>query len=185
MGETSARNLVEAIERSKDTTLARLVHGLGIPHVGEHVASLLADEFGDVDALEEADEDALLQVREIGPETAREVRAFFQLRANRRIIARLLEAGVRPRAQRRRRSGELQGKTFVLTGALSVPRDAAVRRIEERGGKVTGSVSGKTDFVVAGEEPGSKVDKARKLGVRILDEKELERLLDGSGAERR
>ncbi len=185
MGETSARNLVEAIERSKDTTLARLVHGLGIPHVGEHVASLLADEFGDVDALEQADEDALLQVREIGPETAREVRAFFQLPANRRIIARLLEAGVRPRAQRRRRSGELQGKTFVLTGALSVPRDAAVRRIEERGGKVTGSVSGKTDFVVAGEEPGSKVDKARKLGVRILDERELERLLDGSGAERR
>jgi DNA ligase (NAD+) len=185
MGEKSARNLIGAIERSKDTTLARLVYGLGIPHVGEHVASLLADEFGDIHALEAADEEALRQVREIGPETAREVRAFFHLPANRGIIARLLEAGVRPRSRRRRRSGELQGKTFVLTGALSVPRDAAVRRIEERGGKVTGSVSGKTDFVVAGEGPGSKLEKARKLGVKIVDEKELDRLLEGQAAQGR
>jgi DNA ligase (NAD+) len=144
------------------------------------MARLLATEFGGIEALQDADEEALLAVREIGPETAREVHAFFHLRQNRDVIRRLLEAGVRyERVSRRKREGPLSGKTFVLTGALSVPRDEATRRIEAEGGKVTSSISKKTDYVVVGDNAGSKLDKARKLGVEILDEKDLEKLLAG------
>jgi DNA ligase (NAD+) len=180
MGEKSAQNLLDNIARSKNTTLARLIYGLGIPQVGEHLAAVLAEAFGSIEALQNAGEDSLLTVREVGPETAREIRAFFGDRANRAIVARLLRSGVTPVVERRRRAGALAGKTFVLTGTLSIPRAEAVRRIEERGGKVTGSVSAKTDYVVAGGEPGSKLNKAKKLGVKILDEKELERLLGGA-----
>ncbi len=178
MGEKSAANLVAAIERSKDTTLARLINGLGIPQVGEHVAALLAAEFGSIEALAQADEDALLSVREIGPETAREVHAFFAVPQNRRIIERLLAAGLHyPAPGPARREGPLAGKTFVITGTLSIARDETIRRIEAKGGKVSASVSKKTDFVVAGDDPGSKIDKARKLGITVLDEDELNRLL--------
>jgi DNA ligase (NAD+) len=180
MGKKSAANLVAAIEGSKKTTLARLLNGLGIPQVGEHTAEVLAAEFGDLQALENADVERLQTVREIGPETAREIRAFFDLAENRRVIRDLLAAGVAPRAEQvKKRDGHLAGKTFVLTGALSIARDEAIRRIESEGGKVTGSVSRKTDYVVAGEDPGSKLDQARKLGVEILDEKALDRLLSG------
>ena len=115
----SAGNLVAAIQASKRPTLARFIHGLGIPQVGEHVAELLADHFGSLDALATADADALMGVREIGPETAREVRAFFQLPQNQQTLARLQQAGVEPQAApRRARGGPLRGKTFVLTGTL-------------------------------------------------------------------
>jgi DNA ligase (NAD+) len=180
MGKKSAENRVANIGRSKETTLARLILGLGIPHVGEHVAALLAAEFGDFDALEAADEERLQAVREIGPEIAREVRAFFAVEENRAVIARLLRAGVRWEAPARKRSeGRVSGKTFVITGTLSRARDAIIADIESEGGRVTGSVSRSTDFLVAGEDAGSKLDKARKLEVRVLDEGELRRLLAG------
>jgi DNA ligase (NAD+) len=177
MADKSAHNILDAIAGSKHTTLARFINGLGIPQVGEHMAGVLAAHFGSVQALEDASEAALLEIREVGPETAREIRAFFDLEQNRTIIERLLRAGVRPEAPRRQRSGTLSGKTFVLTGALSRPRDDVARAIEAHGGKVTSSVSKNTDYVVIGEEPGSKLDKARKLGVTTLDEAALQRLL--------
>jgi DNA ligase (NAD+) len=182
MAEKSAQNLLLAIEQSKTTTLARLIHGMGIPQVGEHVASLLAEEFGSVEALRNAAEEELVAVREIGPETAREIGAFFALEQNSDVIDRLLAAGVRPtQAPRRRSDGPLVGKTCVLTGALSVPRDQVARRIEAAGGKVTSSVSKKTDFVVVGRDPGSKAEKAKRLGIEIIEEDGLDAFLGGAG----
>lgn len=183
MGVKSARNLVEAIEASKRTSLARLIHGLGIRQVGEHVSRILAEEFGSIDALLEVDADALLEVREIGPETAKEVVEFFHADQNRAVLARLAEAGVRPTAPaRRREDGPLTGKVFVLTGALSIARDQATRQITAAGGKVTSSVSKKTDYVVAGADAGSKLAKAERLGVEVLDEAGFQRLLGGEAA---
>jgi len=181
MAEKSAHNLLRAIEESKKTTLARLVHGLGIPQVGEHVAALLAEEFGSIEALRSAGEEELIAVREIGPETAREIGAFFALEQNREVIDRLFAAGVRPtQAPRRKAEGPLLGKACVLTGALSMPRDQVARRIEAAGGVVTSSVSKKTDLVVVGRDPGSKAEKAKRLGIEIIDENGLDAVLGGS-----
>jgi DNA ligase (NAD+) len=179
MGEKSAGNLLAEIERSKRTTLARFLFALGIPQVGEHLGQVLAQEFGSVEALAEASEERLLAVHEVGPETARQIRAFFQLKQNRKVIERLLEAGVRPVAEQRPVGGALEGKTLVLTGTLSIARNEAARRITAAGGRVVGSVSSQTDYVVAGQEPGSKLAKARKLGVKVLDEAGLDKLLAG------
>jgi DNA ligase (NAD+) len=173
LGAKSAQNLLANIEGSKRTTLARFIHALGIPQVGEHMAQVLADHFGSIEAVEDAGEDELLAVREVGPETAHEIRAFFGLEQNRDVIARLLKAGVQPRGERRARSGALAGKTFVLTGALSVPRDDIARMITAHGGRVTASVSKSTDYVVAGTDPGSKLEKAKRLGLEIIDEQTL------------
>ena len=180
MADKSAQNILDAIAGSKRTTLARFINGLGIPQVGEHMAAVLAEHFGDIKALERASEEDLLAVREVGPETAREIRAFFGVQQNRAVIERLLHAGVRPVAETRARSGKLAGKTFVLTGALSAPRDAVAKEIEAHGGRVTSSVSKNTDYVVAGAEPGTKLDKARKLGVTTLNEPQLRALLKDS-----
>jgi len=177
LGDKSAQNLLDNIAASKHTSLARFLNGLGIPQVGEHMAEVLADHFGSVEALENASEEELLEVREVGPETARELRAFFHLAQNREVIARLLQAGVRPRGERRSRSGTLAGKTFVLTGALSVPRDEVARLIAAHGGRVTSNVSKSTDYVVVGDEPGAKLDKAKRLGVQVLDEPALRQML--------
>ncbi|MBI1813983.1 MAG: NAD-dependent DNA ligase LigA [Deltaproteobacteria bacterium] len=177
MADKSAQNIVDAIAGSKRTTLARFINGLGIPQVGEHMAAVLAEQFGSIDALQSATEEELLAVRDIGPETAREIRAFFDQKDNRTVIARLTRAGIRPTVERRTRGDKLAGKTFVLTGALSMPRDEVVRLIEAQGGKITGSVSKKTDYVVVGDEPGSKFDKAKQLGVRTLDERGLRALV--------
>ncbi len=180
MGAKSASNLLSAIEASKSASLARLIHGLGVPQVGEHVAALLAEEFGSLDALAAADEDMLVEVREIGPQTAHEVVAFFAAAANRRVLERLAAAGLRPTAERRRRTdGPLSGKTVVLTGVLSIPRGTAARAIAAAGGKVTSSVSKKTDYVVAGRDAGSKLDKAQRLDVEVLDEEGLCEILGG------
>jgi DNA ligase (NAD+) len=178
MADKSAQNIIDAIEGSKRTTLARFINGLGIPQVGEHMAAVLAEHFGSIEALSNASEEDLLEIREVGPETAREIRAFFSVKQNREVIARLLKAGIQPSVERRARSGKLAGKTFVLTGALSVPRDEVARQIGAHGGRVTSSVSKSTDYVVVGDEPGSKLDKARKLGVKTIDEKQLRRLLN-------
>ena len=178
MADKSAQNILDAIAGSKHTTLARFINGLGIPQVGEHMAEVLAEHFGSIEALEQASEEELLAVRDVGPETAREIRAFFALKQNQAVIKRLVATGVHPTVERRARTGTLAGKTFVLTGALSVPRDQVARNIEAHGGRVTSSVSKNTDYVVVGEEAGSKLDKARKLGITTLDEPALRRLLN-------
>jgi len=180
MGDKSAQNIVDAIAGSKRTSLPRLLYGLGIPQVGEHMAALLAEHFGSIDALRHANEEELLSIREVGPETAREIGAFFAQPQNRAVIERLKRAGINPVAERRQRPGKLAGKTFVLTGALSVPRDQLAREIEAHGGRISGSVSKRTDYVVVGEDPGSKLDKARELGIKTIKEDQLRKLLGES-----
>jgi len=179
MGEKSAQNLLHEIERSKSTTLARFIFALGIPQVGEHLGDVLAREFGSIESLEKASEERLLGIHEVGPETARQIRAFFALEQNRQVVQRLLRAGIHPSAERHAAGGVLEGKVVVLTGTLSIPRNEAVRRITAAGGRVTGSVSAQTDYVVAGKDPGSKLEKAKKLGVVVLDEEGLDKLLRG------
>jgi DNA ligase (NAD+) len=176
--EKAAQNIVAALERSKQTTLRRFVFALAIPQVGEATAATLARHFGDVGKLMDASEDALLAVRDIGPETAREIRAWTQEPQNRRVVERLLAAGVRPEPEQVDARGPLAGRTVVLTGGLArLSRDEAKAEIERRGGKVSGSVSRKTDLVVAGEDAGTKLGKARELGVRIVGEEEFLALL--------
>lgn len=182
MGEKSAANVVEALARSKETTLARFLFALGIRDVGESTAEALARHFRALDALRAATAADIEQVPDIGPITAGHVHAFFAEKRNARVIDSLVRLGVhwpeirRPAA----RSDALGGKTFVLTGALtSMSRDDAGDRIRELGGKVSGSVSKKTDYVVVGAEPGSKLRKATELGVRILDEQEFLKMIGG------
>jgi len=178
--EKAAQNMVASLERSKATTLRRLLFALGIPQVGEATAATLARHFGDLARFMGASEDDLLAVKDVGPETAREIRAWTQEPQNRRLVERLLAAGVRPGAETLDARGPLAGKTVVLTGGLAkLSRDEAKAEIERRGGKVSGSVSRKTDLVVAGEEAGSKLAKARELGVKIVDEAEFLTLLGG------
>ena len=180
MGEKSAANLAAALERSKATTLRRLLHGLGIPQVGEATAAALARHFGDVRRLLAASEDELQAVRDVGPEVAREIRAWTTEPQNVDAVERLLAAGVVPAPEEVAAGGWLAGKTVVLTGTLArQTREDAKAAIERRGGKVSGSVSRKTDLVVAGEDAGSKLKKARELGVRVVAEDELERILAG------
>ncbi|MEW5888067.1 MAG: NAD-dependent DNA ligase LigA [Pseudomonadota bacterium] len=182
MGEKSAGNLLAAIEQSKKTTLARFIYALGIRNVGEATARDLARHFGGMDALMNADEQALLEVPDVGPVVAASIHEFFREPHNREVIEQLRAAGVHwqesePAARAR---GRLAGKTFVLTGTLpSLSREQATALIEAEGGKVSGSVSRKTDYVVAGADPGSKLAKANELGVTIVDEEGLMRLLKG------
>ncbi|MFW6153771.1 MAG: NAD-dependent DNA ligase LigA [Planctomycetota bacterium] len=180
MGEQSARNVVDAIAASKDRGLARVLAGLGIRHVGGRAAEVLAETFGDVDALAEASEEALLAVPEIGQIIAASIRRFFAGETGRDTVERLKAVGVRITADRHVAGGPapLAGKTVVVTGTLSnLTRAAATAAIKAAGGRVASSVSAKTDFVVAGDAPGSKADKARALGLEIIDEAELLRRL--------
>ncbi|MDS4027655.1 MAG: NAD-dependent DNA ligase LigA [Candidatus Contendobacter sp.] len=182
MGTRSAAKLVEALERGKHTTLARFLYALGIREVGEATALILADHFGALDVLMTADEGQLRQVPDVGPVVAAAIRAFFQEPHNQQVIARLRAAGVVwPETEVKRVVEQpLAGKTFVLTGTLeSLTRDQASDRLRALGARVSGSVSRKTDYVVAGHEAGSKLDKARELGVTVLDEAGLWALLEG------
>ncbi|MGA9273974.1 MAG: NAD-dependent DNA ligase LigA [Candidatus Cybelea sp.] len=179
-GKKSIENLLHNIERSKGRGLARLLYGLGIRFVGTQTATILAGDFGTIDAIADAGEAELQRSDGIGPEVAGSVALFFKQRANHEMIDRLKRAGVEMTAPKRARAadGKVAGKTFVLTGALpSLTRDDATDLIVGAGGKVTGSVSKKTDYVIAGEEPGSKLTKAEQLGVEILDEAGLRKLL--------
>ncbi len=181
MGGKSAQNVVEAIERSKHTTLARLIFALGIRNVGEATAKDLARHFGSIEALMGADAEALQRVPDVGPVVAESIAGFFAEAHNREVIAGLLHAGVRGAVEARPGAARavLQGLTFVLTGTLpSLTREEAGALIEAAGGKVSGSVSMKTAYVVAGEDAGSKLDKASALGVEIIDEAALRRLLE-------
>ena len=179
-GEKTISNLLRNIEASKKRGLARLLTGLGIRFVGTQTAQILADDFGTIEAIEEASTDELKQSEGIGPEVASSVHLFFQQHANREMIERLRKAGVVMSAPKRAKAanGKFAGKTFVLTGTLpNMTRDEAGQLIAEAGGKVTGSVSKKTDYVVAGSEAGSKLTKAQQLGITIIDEDGLRDLL--------
>ncbi len=180
MAEKSAANLLAAIEHSKATTLARFVYALGIRNVGEATAKDLARHFGSLEKLMQADAAALEMVGDVGPVVAASIRRFFEEPHNVEVIGKLLAAGVRPAAEAGRAAHlPLAGKTFVLTGTLpTLSRERAKELIEAAGGKVAGSVSKKTDYVVAGVDPGSKFDKAQELGVTILDETQLKEVLE-------
>lgn len=185
MADKSATNLVEAIQKSRHTTLARFIFALGIRNVGEATAADLARHFGGIDALVQADADALQRVPDVGPVVARSIAGFFAEPHNRAVVAALRQAGVQfeeSAALKVNVEGPVFGRTFVLTGALAgLTRDEAARRIRDCGGKVTGSVSKKTDYLVAGSDPGGKHAKALELGVEILDESGLLKLLRESG----
>jgi DNA ligase (NAD+) len=174
MGKKSAEKLVKQIDGSRSNDPWHLLYGLGIRYVGERVAQVLVGAFGSVAALEEASVEQLQAVNEIGPVVAASVREYFDEPRNRELVARLREAGVKTvgkKAPAAETGGALAGKAFVLTGTLdAMSRDAAAAAIEALGGKVTGSVSRKTSYVVVGADPGSKLEKARELGVTILDE---------------
>ena len=172
--EKSAQALLGEIERSKSAGLARVLMGLGIRFVGERTAQLLAEEFGSMEALMAASAEELERVEEVGPRISESILAFFARPANVHLVESLKAAGIDMTAEKKQRSAELAGMTFVLTGTLpTLTRDEAKQRIEAAGGKVSGSVSKKTSYVVAGEEAGSKFDKARELGIPVLDEAAL------------
>ena len=181
MGEKLAGNLLAAIEKSKNRDLARFIYALGIRHVGEHTAKLLAAAFGSVENLASATTEELLTIREVGPQVSQSIRSFFANQQNREVITRLLAAGVTPLTTNKQVGGRFTGKSFVFTGALSrFTRDEARALIEREGGHAAGSVSKKTDYVVAGSDTGSKLDKARNLGVAVLTEEEFTALVEGA-----
>jgi DNA ligase (NAD+) len=177
MGDKSAQNILDEIEDSKKLPLDRVIYGLGIRFVGERTAQFLAEHFGSMEALEQASVEELQNVDEVGPRIAESIAEFFSIPANRKLVERLREAKLTLTGKKKQRGTKLAGKTFVLTGTLPrFTRDEAKKMIEDAGGKVTGSVSKKTDYVVAGSDAGSKLDKARELGVAVIDEKQMEEL---------
>jgi len=174
MGDKLSENLLAAIENSKTRELSRFIFALGIRNVGEHTAKLLANAFGSVENLAQATEEELTSIREIGPQVAESITDFFKNQENQEIIRRLLAAGVTPSVEEKRLGGRFTGKTFVFTGTLTrFTRDDAKKIVELEGGHAAGSVSKKTDYVVAGSEAGSKLEKARQLGVPVLTEDEF------------
>ncbi len=178
MGDKSAQNVLDEIEASKKLPLERVIFGLGIRFVGERTAQFLAEHFGSMEALEQAGLEELQNVNEVGPRIAESIVEFFRIPANGKLVERLREAGLTLAGQKKQRGTRLAGKTFVLTGTLTkYSRDQAKKKIEDAGGRVAGSVSKKTDYVVAGSDAGSKLDKARELGVPVIGEKEMEELL--------
>ena len=183
LGERSARRILDGLSRSKNLPLGRLVFGLGIRHVGDRTAALLAEHFRGLDAIASASTEELEQVEEVGPRIAESIRNFFGAGMNRDLIERLRGHGLRFQEEAKREDQEphpLAGKVFVLTGTLDgMTRDEAKARILAAGGKVSGSVSRKTDYVVAGDKPGSKMDKARALGVAVINRDGFEKLTAG------
>ena len=181
MGPKSAENLMREIENSKRADLDRLIFALGIPFVGERTAQLLAEHFGSLQALSKASREELEEVSEVGPKVSESIARFFAEKRNREVLEKLKRAGVRTEQPKKARAAgprPLANRTFVLTGTLpTLSRDEATRLIEDAGGRVTSSVSKKTGYLVVGAEPGSKLDKAKSLGVKTLDEAELLKLL--------
>jgi len=180
LGPKAIKTLIEQIENSKESGLARVLMGLGIRFVGERTAELLAQEFGSMEALMAASAEELERVEEVGPRISQAILEFFADKENRNLVKRLADAGVDMTAEKKQRTAQLAGLTFVLTGTLpTMTRDEAKEKIEAAGGKTAGSVSKKTSYVVAGEEAGSKLDKARVLKVPVIDEEGLVALLAG------
>jgi len=181
MGKKSAQNLVAAIEKSKDMTLDRLYFAIGIRQIGTRTAEILAEQYPSLDSLKHADIEELQKMNEVGPVVAQSIHDFFREEQNLVVIDKLKAAGVRmeQEAKAAPKSAKLAGKTFVFTGAMSIPRPEAEAMVKALGGKPTSSVSKKTDYVVAGADPGSKYEKAKELGVTVLTEEEFKRLLEG------
>jgi DNA ligase (NAD+) len=176
MAGKSASNIINAIENSKHITLERFIYALGIPLVGEFLAKILAEAFGNLETILTLTRDKAQSIHGIGPEVAQSFSEFLAEPRNMAMIRKLLDSGVEPTSMEARTVNSetpFSGKVFVLTGTLSIPRPEAKRLIESMGGKVSGSVSGKTDFIVVGEDPGSKLDKAVQFGTTILDEAEF------------
>ena len=179
MGDKLAANLLAAIENSKNRELGRFIFALGIRHVGERTAKALAQAFGSLENLERATLEELVSIRDIGATVAQSIRTFFDNQANITVIRRMLEAGVAPTVEKKKVGGRFSGKSFVFTGALTrFTRDEARLLVENEGGSAVGSVSKKTTYVVAGEDAGSKLAKARELGVTVLSEEEFLELLE-------
>ena len=178
MAEKSARNVVSAIQKSKGAGLERLIYALGIRHVGEHIAGVLVNNLGTMEKLMDADEDSLIQVREVGPEVAQSIIYFFKQNVNRNTISRLKKAGV-SFTPVKRATNDLEGRTFIFTGGLKhYTREEAKKLVERKGGRVGSSVSSKTDYLVAGDSPGSKLEKAKALGVKIISEREFRKIIE-------
>jgi DNA ligase (NAD+) len=178
MAEKSGKNLIEAIDKSKQAGLARLVYALGIRHAGQRVAQVLAQTYGTMNALAKASYEDLEAIDEIGPRIAESIREFFGEKHNKKELCKLKQHGLVMAEAKKAGGGNLSGKQFVLTGTLeSMTRDQAKKKIIEAGGRVTSTVSAKTDYVIAGTGPGSKLAKAQKLGVPILSEKEFRNLI--------
>jgi DNA ligase (NAD+) len=176
--EKSAQNILDEIKKSKELPLERVIYGLGIRFVGERTAQFLGEYFGSMDELAKASAEELQKVNEVGPRIAESIVEFFSIAANRKLVERLRKAALTLTGKKKERGTKLAGKTFVLTGTLAhFTRDEAKKMIEDAGGKVTGSVSKKTDYVVAGADAGSKLDKAKELGMKVIDEKEMKELL--------
>lgn len=184
MAEKSAQNLLDALEKSKKTTLPRFIYSLGIREVGEATAKTLAQHFGDIDKIMSATEEELQQASDVGPVVAQHIHNFFKEKHNRQVIEKLIKAGIHWEPIKvSKKDLPLLGKTFVLTGTLQhFSREAAKEKLESLGAKVAGSVSAKTSFVVAGSDPGSKLEKANSLEVKVLDEKEFLDMLVDYGA---
>lgn len=178
MADKSTRNLLEAIQKSKGEDLSRLIFGLGIRHVGVHAADILASEFNSIDKICEQDAESLSNISEIGPVMAESIYEFFHNPENNKLVKRLKSAGVKTTQAKRTDKGRLAGKKIVLTGTLSsFSRDEAEELIKNEGARISSSVSERVDFVIAGENPGSKYDKAKKLNLKIIDETEFKKLI--------
>jgi DNA ligase (NAD+) len=179
MGEKSASRVIRNIEGSKKLPLPRVINALGMRFVGERTAELLAEHFGSLDAIANATVEDLQSAEEVGPKVAESIQSFFREPENTELVERLRQAGLTfTHTVKRKKTGPLAGKTFVLTGTLpSLSREDAKARIEEAGGKVSSAVSKKTSYVVAGEDAGSKLDKARELGVAVIGEEEFTTLI--------
>ncbi|MBI5118203.1 NAD-dependent DNA ligase LigA [Candidatus Poribacteria bacterium] len=179
MADKSAQNLIDAVDKSRKTTLARFLYALGVRHVGEHVAKVLADHFGSLDKTMNASRDQLENVMEIGPVVAQSIHTFFRQPKNLELIEKLKKGGVEIKREEKVAGAPLAGKSFVFTGALlHFKRDEAQKLVERLGGRASSSVSRQTSYVVAGGEPGSKYDKARELGVKIISEEEFRKLIE-------
>ena len=181
MGKKSADRILGNIELSRKQPLPRVLNGLGIPFVGERTATILAEAFGSLDTIAEAEMETLQQADEVGPKVAHSIHTFFRVDKNRELLERLRKTGLvftHEIKLKAAKGGPLAGKNFVLTGTLPEwSREEAKEKIEASGGKVTGSVSKKTSYVVAGAEPGSKIDKAKELDIPVIDEAKLREIL--------
>jgi len=185
MADKSADNLLAALETSKSRPLSRLLNAIGIRHVGAHTAEVLAAHYGSLDNLAKTSEEELSQISEIGPKIAESVATFFRQEQTHKLLEKLRRAGVWPKEERRQiEQGFFTGKTVVFTGELqSLTREAAQNLVKAQGGSASGSVSKKTDYVVAGDSPGSKYDKARALGITVLNEAEFLRKINSTGSQ--
>jgi DNA ligase (NAD+) len=170
--------VIKAIEKSKNQPLWRLIAALGIRHIGGQSAQILAEHFGSLDALMSAGQQELAEIDQIGPTMAESIYEYFRNPKNQAIIEELLAAGVKPKQTEMKRSDKLAGKTIVVTGTLEISRQQAEQAIRQAGGKASSAVSKKTDFVLAGKEAGSKLEKAQKLGVKVINEKQFLDMLD-------